>query len=80
MRLGLVKRVNQQNLRLSKKPNDGDNHSPVMLRFMCANCSTSISMNVDQRGIINIDGKNILAGARCWCDKEHGVLVQVSNR
>ena len=47
--------------------------------FVCANCSTSISMNVDPARVIEVDGKKVLAVSRCWCDDEHGVLVLTSS-
>ena len=47
--------------------------------FMCANCSTSISMNVDPERIIEIDGRKQLLRERCWCDEEHGILIYTSN-
>ena len=45
------------------------------IRFLCDNCSISIEMTVDPSRVIEIDGKRVLLKARCWCDKEHGVLV-----
>ena len=48
--------------------------------FMCANCSTSITMSVDESRLIEIDGRKHLVNERCWCDNEHGILVQISKR
>lgn len=54
--------------------------SAVMRVFRCSNCGTSISMNVQPGRIMKVDGQNILANTRCWCDNEHGILIQASNR